>query len=305
VEQLSWPSEGIDEPAHESTSCESPQRWTPVSSPPPEPDPEDGSAPVDDLDRALRELLEHEHGASSSGGVPNDVETPEDLTLLAGWEVQQHKPPAVLCIRAVDFREPLVGRRARFWLTSFDESGDLIALGWRDGLRIVSEVQDLRGQVDRVVEPTVSVQEEADYYRALSGVESTMRFAVGVSRVWVEQYVSQPDRDDDLGAEGESAPNTNAWLSDVVDDPGAPRLNRPVPARTVHALTGRRVIHVRGDGEIVTDLRAVGEPAWTDDGTIIVPVIDEHDWYLWTLRSNNMRHPSLRSVEISSLWVEA
>lgn len=267
-------------------------------------EPEDGSAPVDDLDRALRELIEHEHGAGSSGGVLNDVEVPEDLTLLAGWEVKQPKPPAVLCIRAVDFREPLVGRRARFWLTSFDESGDLIALGWRDGLRIVSEVQDLRGQVDRVVEPTVSVQEEADYYRALSGVKSTMRFAVGVSRLWVEQYVSQHDHDHDLPAEGEIAPNSNAWLSDVGHDPGAPRLIRPVPARGCQALSGRRVIHTRGDGTIATDLRAAGEPSWTDGGSIIVPVIHEHDWYLWTMRSNNMRHPSLRAVEISSLWVE-
>jgi len=257
------------------------------------------------LDRALRELIEHEHCAGSSGGVLNDVELPEDLTLLAGWEVQQHKPPAVLCIRAVDFREPLVGRRARFWLTSFDESGDLIALGWRDGLRIVSEEQDLRGQLDRVVEPTVSVQDEADYYRALSGVKNTMRFAAGVSRVWVEHYVSQPDLDDDLGADDKIAPSCNAWLSDVVDDPGAPRLIRPVPARSVHALTGRRVIQVRGDGTIATGLRAVGEPSWTHDGTIIVPVIDERDWYLWTMRSNNMRHPSLRSVEGSSLWVRA
>jgi hypothetical protein len=276
-----------------------------VSSPIHEREPKDDSTPSEDLDRALRELIEKERDVGFSGDVTSHAKLPEDLTLLAGWEVQQHKPPAVLCIRAVDFREPLVGRRARFWLTSFDESGDLIALGWRDGLRIVSEVQDLRGQVDRVVEPTVSVQEEADYYRALSGVESTMRFAVGVSRVWVEQYVSQPDTDDRLGAEGEIAPNSNAWLSDVVDDPGAPRLIRPVPARGVHAMTGRRVIQVRGDGTIVTDLRAVGEPTWTDGGTIIVPVIDEHDWYLWTMRSNNMRHPSLRAVEISSLWVES
>lgn len=51
---------------------------------------------------------------------------------------------------------------------------------------------------------------------------------------------------------------------------------------------------------IAADLRAVGEPSWTDGETIIVPVIDEHDWYLWTMRSNNMRHPSLRAVEISS-----
>lgn len=247
------------------------------------------------------------HGPSRdqpSGAPHGDLTSVEDLTLLAGWEVPQHNPPAVLCIRSVDFREPLVGRRARFWLTSFDEAGDIIALGWRDGLRIVSEVKDLRGQLDRVVEPTVSVQEEADYYRALSGVKGTPRLAAGVSRVWVEQYVSQPDSGDDLATEGETGPNRNAWLSDVVDDPGAPRLIRPVPARAVHALTGRRVIHVGGDGTITTELRAVGEPAWTGDGTIILPVIDEHDWYLWAARSNNLRHPSLRAVEISSLWAE-
>jgi len=149
----------------------------------------------------------------------------------------------------------------------------------------------------------VSVQEEADYYRALFGEKNTMRFAAGVSRVWVEQYVSQPDLDDDLGAD-EIASSSNAWLADVVEDPGAPRLMRPVPARAVQSLTGRRVIHVGGDGMIATDLRAVGDATWTAGGTIIVPVIDEHDWYLWTMRSNNMRHPSLRAVKISSLWVE-
>lgn len=252
----------------------------------------------------MRELIEREGGARSTGRDLEDGELPDDLGLLAGWELRKIKPPAVLCIRAVDFREPLIGRRARFWLTSFGESGDLIALGWRDGLRIVSEVQDLRGQVDRVAEPTVSVQGEADYYRALSGGKDTPRLAAGVSRVWVEQYVSQRDADDYLSGESENPLNPNAWLSDVVDDPGAPRLIRPVPARGMHALTGRRVIHVGGDGTIATDLRAVGESAWTDSGTIVVPVIDEHDWYLWAKRSNNLRHPSLRAVEISSLWVE-
>jgi len=274
-------------------------------------DPGDGSAPGDEVDRALRELIEREGRSDFSAGLPDDVDFPEDMSLLAGWEVPQHKPPAVLCIRLVDFPERLVGRRARFWLTSFDESGDLIALGWRDGLRIVSEVHDLCGRVDRVVEPTVSVQEEADYYRALSGVKNTTRFAAGVSRIWVEQYVSQSDPQTEMGPDGEMASdsqittNSNAWLSDVIDDPGAPRLVRPVPARAVHALMSRRVIHVRGDGSIATDLRAAGEPSWTDDGSIVVPVIDEHDWYLWATRSHNQRHPSLRAVEISSLWVEA
>ena len=238
------------------------------------------------------------------GSSPGDSTSREDLTLLAGWDVPQYQPPAVLCIRSVDFSEPLVGRRARFWLTSFDEPGELIALGWRDGLRIVSEVQDLRGQLDRVVEPTVSVQEEADYYRGLSGVEGTPRLAAGVSRVWVEQYVSQGESHQDMHEDAHPQSNRNAWLADVTEDPGRPRVIRSVPARTVHALIGRRVIHVAGDGGTTTDLRATGESAWTADGTIIVPVIDEHDWYLWARRSNNLRHPSLRAVEISSLWVE-
>ena len=239
-------------------------------------------------------------------GVPSsDGTSDEDMTLFAGWEVPLFKPPAVLCIRSVDFREPLVGRRARFWLTSFDEAGELIALGWRDGLRIVSEVQDLRGELDRVVEPTVRVQEESDYYRALSGVKDTPRLAAGVSRVWVEQYVGQVERQQSVNEVAATQSNPNAWLADVTDDPGQPRVFRPVPARTVHALTGRRVIHVSGNGEIITNLRAVGECAWTSEGTIVVPVVDEADWYLWASRSNNERHPSLRAVEISSLWVES
>jgi len=120
----------------------------------------------------------------------------------------------------------------RFWLTSFDEAGELIALGWRDGLRIVSEVQDLRGQLDRVVEPTVSVQEEADYYRGLSGVEGTPRLAAGVSRVWVEQYVSQGESHQDMHEDAHPQSNRNAWLADVTEDPGRPRVIRSVPART-------------------------------------------------------------------------
>jgi|BarGraIncu00222A_1022003.scaffolds.fasta_scaffold02235_5 hypothetical protein len=229
----------------------------------------------------------------------------EDPTLFAGWEAPQYRPPSTVCIRSVDFRESLVGRRARFWLTSFDHTGELIALGWRDGLRIVSEVQDLRGQVDRVVEPTVRVQEEGDYYRALSGVPGMPRLAAGVSRIWVEQYVSHRERHQNMNEDIDPQLNPNAWLAEVTEDQGQPRVFRPVPARTVHALTGRRVIHLASGGEITTDLRAVGESAWTNDGTIVVPVVDEPDWYVWASRSNNERHPSLRAVEISSLWVES
>jgi hypothetical protein len=172
-------------------------------------------------------------------------------------------------------------------------------------LRIVSEVQDLRGQVDGVVEPTVKVQEEGDYYRALSGVEDMPRLAAGISRIWLEQYVGQAQRQPNGREALAPQSNPNAWLADVTEDQGEPHIFRPVPARTMHALTGRRVIHLGARGETTTDLRAVGESAWTSDGTIVVPVVDEADWYLWATRSNNQRHPSLRAVEISSLWVES
>jgi len=241
-------------------------------------------------------------------GAGQEDRTPgEDFGLPAGWEVPQYRPPAVLCIRAVDFHEPLVGRRARYWLTSFDHAGELIALGWRDGLRIVSEVQDLRGQAGltgRVVEPTVSVQEEADYYRALSGAPGTARLAAGVSRIWVEQYVGHAGRVLNGHEDTDPRRSPDAWLADVTEDPGQPRVFRPVPARTAPALTGRRVIHLAAGGEVTTDLRAVGECAWTADGSIVVPVVDEPDWYLWAGRSNNERHPSLRAVGVASLWVE-
>jgi hypothetical protein len=58
----------MDEPSHEST-----QRWTALSNPTPEHDPQDGSAPRDDLDRALRELIEHERGDGSSLGMMSPV----------------------------------------------------------------------------------------------------------------------------------------------------------------------------------------------------------------------------------------
>ena len=53
----------------------------------------------------------------------------------------------------------------------------------------------------------------------------------------------------------------------MTENLGRLRVIRPVPARAAHALIGRRVIHVARDGEITTDLRAVGSPVdgWRDD----------------------------------------
>ena len=136
-------------------------------------------------------------------------------------------------------------------------------------------------------------------------MQGTSRLAAGVSRIWVEQYVSHAERQQDVREDDDTQSNRNGWLSDVTEDPGQPRVFRPVPARTVHALSGRRVIHLAGDGEITTDLRAVGESAWTSNGTIVVPVGDAPDWYRWANRPNNKRPPSLRTVEIPALWVES
>ena len=77
-------------------------------------------------------------------------------------------------------------------------------------------------------------QSWADYYRALSGAKNTLRLAAGVSRVWVEQYVSQSGSEM-VAVADEIVPNSNAWLADVIDDPGVPRLIRPVPARAAHS----------------------------------------------------------------------
>jgi len=75
----------------------------------------------------------------------------EDFTDLAGWQVPDVHPPAILRIRAVDFKEQMRGLRARYWMTSYDDkSGELLAIGWKDGLRVVSEVVDLRDRDDRI-----------------------------------------------------------------------------------------------------------------------------------------------------------
>ena len=68
---------------------------------------------------------------------------------------------------------------------------------------------------------------------------------------------------------------------------------------------GRRVIHVARDGEISTDLRAVGSPLDGLTGRSLSLVVVERDWNIWVGRSHNERHPSRRAVEIASLWVWA
>ena len=70
-------------------------------------------------------------------------------------------------------------------------------------------------------EPAVWVQEERDYY---GDCESTNRFAVGRSRVWVEQYVSSTTPAED--------PGSVVWLDNLNRDPNTPEL------RTLHSVQG-------------------------------------------------------------------
>jgi len=47
----------------------------------------DRPASGDDMDRVLRELSEQQQGAGPSGGILDDDELPEDLSLIVSWEV--------------------------------------------------------------------------------------------------------------------------------------------------------------------------------------------------------------------------
>lgn len=246
-------------------------------------DPEESSP-----DLELKEMLAAAHD-------PGD-----DFSDLAGWDVPDRQPPAILRVRIVDLHEPLIGLRARYWMTSYDSDGTLVAIGWRDGLRVVSEPVDLRGTDDRIVEPGVYLMEEADWYRHLAGEREVPRFHAGQSRTWVDLLLSnrKPIR------KGRQPDTRDQWLSDVLIPPAAERLASARPARDVPNLVGRRVLCLGEDGFAERDLRAISEPGLASTGDIVVSIIDEADWYLWRDRSYSELHPSLRTVPVGTLWVE-
>ncbi len=256
--------------------------------------------------------MTHEPAPMSGGEGQPDLELKEivaaqddlgdDFAELAGWHVPDVHPPAILRIRAVDLLERVLGLRARYWMTSYAESGQLLAIGWKDSLRVVSEVVDLRGEDERVTEPGVWLQDEGDWYRTLAGQRGLPRFLAGVSRTWVDVLVSSrasptPIKDTDGN-------RRHRWLAQLLVPPAAERVAYAVPARDVPSLVGQRVQCVDEEGFAERDLRAMSEPMLDARGDVVVAVVDEADWYTWTGHSNNQTHPSMRMLPLESLWSE-
>lgn len=200
-------------------------------------------------------------------------------------------PPALLIRRASEADVGMVGRRGRFLLSSHDPSGDWLAYGWRDGLRIVSDVVEPVQDLD---EPAVWVQEERDFY---GKTKSINRYAVGLSRVWVEQYVSCQSLTLDVRSQ-------EVWLEELNRDPNEPTLRRLYAVQGYPDPVGRRVVLMdMTDAE--TDLRAVSPVRMTDDGELAIVVMAERDWYRWGERNYGQEpHPSLRWVPAAQVWVE-
>lgn len=201
--------------------------------------------------------------------------------------------PSLLIRRATHFTESVVGRRARFLLTSHDERGEWLAYGWKDGLRIVSESPATLGNLD---EPALWIQEERDYYG--SG-DTLNRFAVGVSRIWVEQYVN----DSSCSRESATLPS-EAWLDSLNANPNLPELRSLQPAQGYADPMGARVV-LAGESGLEVDLRAVTPVRMTDGGDLAIAVLAERDWYLWSEHKyGHAPHPTLRWVPAAQIWVE-
>ncbi len=186
-------------------------------------------------------------------------------------------------------------------MTSHDTDGTLVAIGWRDGLRVVSELVDLRGRSDHIVEPGILLMEEADWHRQLAGQTGQPRFHAGQSRTWVDPLVSHWN------------PKRHTGISERPSTSGCHTGTGPTGRRTPRLRAARarspqprrrRVVCLDQDGIAERDLRAISERALASTGDIVVSIIDEADWYLWRGCSYSEPHPSLRTVSVDALWVE-
>lgn len=200
-------------------------------------------------------------------------------------------PPALLIRRASEAETGVLGRRARFMVSSHTASGEWLAYGWRDGLRIVSDIVEPVQDLD---EPAIWVQEERDFYGEAPSIN---RYAVGLSRVWTEQYVSCESPMPEVSPQ-------EAWLEELNRDPNEPALRRIHPAQGYPDPVGRRVV-LTTNTDPETDLRAVSPVRMTDGGELAVAVMAERDWYRWGERNYGQEpHPSLRWVPAAQVWVE-
>jgi hypothetical protein len=146
------------------------------------------------------------------------------------------------------------------------------AKGWRADLR-----------ADELVEQDgrryVPVLPEHDWYRSESEQVETFAPLIAVERVWVE------------------------WVGGPGQEPGygGPQIRVPVRVHEVPGLLGRRLAWLRADGSEARDLRAVSDPYAAPDGTGLVRIAEEADWYRWGWSG---KPPRTVEVAIDELWAE-
>lgn len=158
-------------------------------------------------------------------------------------------------------------------------------VGWRGDLRADTAVV----QASRTYVPVLSEQE---WYRAESEQIETFAALVPVERVWVETP-------GEVAASPGQEPKPDDLFSRLVSL-DAPAVRRPVSARLVPALVGRRMVRTGADGEH-RDLRAVTEPYQNADGDVCVRVSRELDWYRWGWTGQS---PRTLEVPVYLLWLE-
>jgi hypothetical protein len=195
---------------------------------------------------------------------------PDPLTGHPDWSLE---PPRPIVPTPATMSGQLRGRRVLIGLPGY---------GWRSDLRADEKVV----QGSRTYVP---VMPEADWYRAEA--EQTEVFAplVPVERVWVEEY--------GVASIAISKSDATSRLTSL-DEP--PR-RTPVAALDADSLTGRRVVHLPGDGGEKRNLRAVTEMHTSDTGEICARVANELEWYRWIWTG---RAPSTLEIPVNLLWVE-
>ena len=197
--------------------------------------------------------------------------------------------PAILVKRLRAGDEVPVGARARFLMTTYDGDGELVGYGWRTDLRIHSPAICC---VMGLNEPGVQLVDEREHYTG----ESHTLVTVDISRVWVEELVRVP-----AAQRGDDADD---WWRCALDDPNQPRVERLHRAPGRPHLIGSRLVRELGEGRYDGGLRAVSSALMTDDGNLVVAVVDEGEWYRWSKRTYTAEDRPVGHVRTGELWVE-